>query len=166
MRFDPLRFATQVVEAIRLPAPALTWATERERGPWSEGIARRRLWSSLNDDAPVEESRMKAVIVVLARASLRKRIRLPALSWRQKAHCVDLTTVRVERVRAPGDVVRDRVVVDERDPGADRNRDRRGINTIRGDRDTRRNGGRCRCGARGRRGRRSGRRRRRRHGTF
>jgi hypothetical protein len=109
---------------------------------------------------------MKTVIVVLARASLRERISLSALSWRQEPHGVDLATVRVERVRAPGDVVRDRVIVDERDPGADWNRDRRGINTIRRDRDTRRNGSWRRRGTRGRRRSRSGRRRGRRRGTF
>ena len=63
---------------------------------------------------------MVLMVVIVTRASHWQRRRLTALSWCEEPDGIDLTAIRRRGVGTTGDVVRLHVVVDERDPLADR----------------------------------------------
>ena len=60
---------------------------------------------------------MEAMVVILAGPRLGKGRRLAALARREKTDRVNFMTIRPRRVRAAGQVVRDHIVIDERDRG-------------------------------------------------
>ena len=83
------------------------------------GRVTRRIRSA-NDDAAREDGGMVLMVVIVTGASHRQRRGLTALSWCEEPDRIDLTAIRRRRIGATGDVVRLHVVVDERDPLADR----------------------------------------------
>jgi len=75
---------------------------------------------SANDDAACEDGGMVLMVVIVTRAGRWQWRGLTGLSRREEPHGIDLAAVGRCGVGTTRDVVRLRIVVDERDPFADR----------------------------------------------
>ena len=78
---------------------------------------------------------MKAVVVIVTRPNRGERIRLFALSRREKSDRIYFETVTMFRIRATLDIVRDIVAIDEYHPSARGDRDLGRRHTAGGNRD-------------------------------
>src|SRR5258705_12900422 len=87
-----------------------------------------------NDNPAVEVGCVKAVVVVVTGPNGGQRVRLFALSRREKPDRIDFETVTMLRIRASLDIVRDVVAIDEHHAAARDDRDLEWCHTARGNR--------------------------------